>query len=514
MKINNLIIGGGITGLYLAYKSNINNTVIVEKSYRLGGRIHTYDKQNMKYDTGAGRLSSNQKLIMKLISELKLDNDLIKIDKKKHYFLNNKYYKNEKELFNDYNVKNYSGIDKLWKYVLNHKKSNDEKYLQNINLIAHLHNILDSHEVDLLLDTFGYISETVELNAYNAILTLKRDFDVEKNDFYFLLNGLSQVVNKLEIILQERGVKILKGYYLKDFNNITKNAIIVSDDLTENNYKYKNIFFTICRKDYFNIPFFRKKKYMNVLNSVTEGRLMRIFAKYPLNKNGKAWFNNLPKLITDNPILFVIPMNPDSGLIQISYSDSYFAEYWNNMNTEEEIIENLNKYLNKIYPDKKIPNPEFITLHYWPSGVHYWKPKFNSLNIRDQINEIFNKDNIYILGETYSNNQAWIEGALDTVENYLKKNVQKAGSKYYSIEEVRKHNTVDSLWTIIREKKYEGEYFVYDLTNWINDHPGGKFNIMKIGGKDGTDLFFGNVAHAGKAVEVLKKFKIGVLDKK
>ena len=56
MKINNLIIGGGITGLYLAYKSNINNTVIVEKSYRLGGRIHTYDKQNMKYDTSAGRL--------------------------------------------------------------------------------------------------------------------------------------------------------------------------------------------------------------------------------------------------------------------------------------------------------------------------------------------------------------------------------------------------------------------------------------------------------------------------
>jgi len=184
------------------------------------------------------------------------------------------------------------------------------------------------------------------------------------------------------------------------------------------------------------------------------------------------------------------------------------------MNTEEEIIENLNKYLNKIYPDKKIPNPEFITLHYWPSGVHYWKPKFNSLNIRDQINDIFNKDNIYILGETYSNNQAWIEGALDTVENYLKKNVQKAGSKYYSIEEVKKHNTVDSLWTIIGEKKYEGEYFVYDLTNWMNNHPGGKFNIMKIGGQDGTDLFFGNVAHSGKAIEVLKKFKIGVLKKK
>ena len=37
---------------------------------------------------------------------------------------------------------------------------------------------------------------------------------------------------------------------------------------------------------------------------------------------------------------------------------------------------------------------------------------------------------------------------------------------------------------------------------------------MKIGGKDGTDLFFGNAAHAGKAIEVLKKFKIGVLDKK
>ncbi len=511
---SNLIIGGGISGLYLAYKLNTSKIILIEKSYRLGGRVYTYNKNNLKYDVGAGRICSNQNLILNLIKELKLEKKLYKIDKNKHYFLNNEYYKSEKKLLQKYNINtnNYPSISSLWKYVVNHKDSNNKYYLQNINLIAHLHNILNSNEVDLLLDTFGYISETLELNAYNAISTLKRDFDVEKNDFYVLVNGLSQIIDKLEQILLNRKVKILKGHYIKNLNSSRKKAIIVTDKLQEKIYNYENIYFTICRKDYFNIPFFRKKKYMNLLNSVSDGNLMRIYAKYPLDNNGKVWFNNLPKLITDNPILFIIPINPENGLIQISYSDNYFAEYWNNMNSEEQIIKHLNKYLNKIYPKKNIPDPEFISIHYWPNGVHYWKPKFDSLDIRKQMNTILNKKNIYILGETYSNNQAWIEGALETVDDYLKENIISGGGlKEYKLEEIKKHNNVQSLWTIIREKKNNGKYYVYDLTKWINSHPGGKFNIVKIGGKDGTDLFFGNPSHAGKALQILESFKIGIL---
>jgi len=76
--------------------------------------------------------------------------------------------------------------------------------------------------------------------------------------------------------------------------------------------------------------------------------------------------------------------------------------------------------------------------------------------------------------------------------------------KTYTMEEVAKHNSKESCWSVIRGK-------VYDLTNFIYKHPGGADKILKICGKDGTDLFV--KMHGGKKTpeEILKSFEIGVL---
>jgi cytochrome b involved in lipid metabolism len=76
--------------------------------------------------------------------------------------------------------------------------------------------------------------------------------------------------------------------------------------------------------------------------------------------------------------------------------------------------------------------------------------------------------------------------------------------KTYTMEEVAKHNSKESCWTVIR-----GE--VYDLTNWIDKHPGGADKILKICGKDGTDLFVRQHGGKEKPEKVLESFKIGVL---
>jgi cytochrome b involved in lipid metabolism len=76
--------------------------------------------------------------------------------------------------------------------------------------------------------------------------------------------------------------------------------------------------------------------------------------------------------------------------------------------------------------------------------------------------------------------------------------------KTYKMEEVAKHNSKESCWSVIRGK-------VYDLTNWIDKHPGGADKILRICGKDGTDLFV--KIHGGRKnpEEILKSFEIGVL---
>ena len=76
--------------------------------------------------------------------------------------------------------------------------------------------------------------------------------------------------------------------------------------------------------------------------------------------------------------------------------------------------------------------------------------------------------------------------------------------KTYTMEEVVKHNSKESCWSVIRGK-------VYDLTNWINKHPGGADKILRICGKDGTDLFVRQHGGKEKPEKILEIFKIGVL---
>jgi L-lactate dehydrogenase (cytochrome) len=70
-----------------------------------------------------------------------------------------------------------------------------------------------------------------------------------------------------------------------------------------------------------------------------------------------------------------------------------------------------------------------------------------------------------------------------------------------SWEEIAKHTTVASLWTVIEDE-------VYDLTAWAPQHPGGLQELLDVAGKDGTAAF--QSAHHPAAVEVFKlNYRIG-----
>lgn len=78
--------------------------------------------------------------------------------------------------------------------------------------------------------------------------------------------------------------------------------------------------------------------------------------------------------------------------------------------------------------------------------------------------------------------------------------------KYYTPEEVEAHsgNSPDkSIWVV-----YKGS--VYDVTNFISEHPGGEEVILDNAGKDMTDEF-DNIGHSSKAHELLSTYKIGEL---
>ncbi|KAG6801913.1 cytochrome b5-like isoform X1 [Apis laboriosa] len=80
--------------------------------------------------------------------------------------------------------------------------------------------------------------------------------------------------------------------------------------------------------------------------------------------------------------------------------------------------------------------------------------------------------------------------------------VDTAYTKFYTREEVAKHNNNTDLWFIIHNK-------VYNVTEFTT-HPGGEEVLLEQGGQDCTEVFE-DIGHSSDARELMEKFKIGEL---
>ncbi|XP_043861196.1 cytochrome b5 isoform X1 [Dromiciops gliroides] len=75
--------------------------------------------------------------------------------------------------------------------------------------------------------------------------------------------------------------------------------------------------------------------------------------------------------------------------------------------------------------------------------------------------------------------------------------------KYYTLEEIQKHNHSKSTWLILH-------YKVYDLTKFLEEHPGGEEVLREQAGGDATENFE-DVGHSTDARELSKTYIIGEL---
>ncbi|KAF4440398.1 cytochrome-b5 reductase [Fusarium austroafricanum] len=71
----------------------------------------------------------------------------------------------------------------------------------------------------------------------------------------------------------------------------------------------------------------------------------------------------------------------------------------------------------------------------------------------------------------------------------------------FTAKEVAAHNTRGDCWTIINGK-------VYDVTKYIEDHPGGADVLIEVAGKDST-VEFDNAGHSEDAFEIMEEYLIG-----
>ncbi|KIM74985.1 hypothetical protein PILCRDRAFT_79518 [Piloderma croceum F 1598] len=78
-------------------------------------------------------------------------------------------------------------------------------------------------------------------------------------------------------------------------------------------------------------------------------------------------------------------------------------------------------------------------------------------------------------------------------------------AKVVTLEELKKHTSKDSLYVLLHEK-------VYDVTKFIDEHPGGDEVILAEAGTDATEAFE-DVGHSDEARALLPDMLIGTFDK-
>lgn len=88
-----------------------------------------------------------------------------------------------------------------------------------------------------------------------------------------------------------------------------------------------------------------------------------------------------------------------------------------------------------------------------------------------------------------------------------------ASTATYTLDQVKQHSTTTDCWAAIKAPG-ESTTGVYDLTQWVSQHPGGADKIEGLCGTDGTSAFVGKHGEDGAngaPEQRLAGFKIGTL---
>ena len=553
-KYDIIIVGGGIAGLYFLYtllndNNNLNKKILLlEGSNRFGGRVRTIKGKNKGYEAGAGRFSDDHKLLIELLQKFNIDNR-IPIPSTQKYINTNDKNNNIKSVEDTFNLEYIKDVDNILNKIIklydNNKLKEQKKGLKvsDFNLLEIVENNLNKKNSLTLYEKFPYYSELCVMNALDAINSFKNDFN-SSIQYYILKGGLEQVIQKLLdfIKVNSKGSNKSNNKSNSKSNNVTLklnsnvNSVMCNNNdnsytvcTQDFNYDTTNVVFAIDQKRLVNMKLFNKSELKVLKNSINYQPLIRVYAKYKKqNINGvkKVWFSGLNKIVTNEPIKYIIPINEDAGTIMISYTDGKHTEKIYESYINNTLNELINTSLNKLFPETKIPDPSFLEVYYFDVGCHYWTKGHYSNDYYNKIQNI--RENIYIIGEAYSTHQAWIEGALqsslDVYNNYFNnKNIDNnndnklkgganklKGSKnklnIYTLKEVQKHNSVDDGLLIVNN-------FVYKIPKeWtMINHPGGPI-IKNYLGTDATDVFKSIHESLGnRPYEILETFKVGKL---
>ena len=402
-----IIVGAGIAGLHSAYlllKEDPSLEILVCEKYKtIGGRIQTkhvlLHGQELLFEAGAGRFHMQQPRILHLINELGLTSSIQKIDSSFSFY---DIHDTPSSLPTKFVVAKLLAYGKLCSTA----------YLQNHSLLQMANYILTTHETELLVGSFGYYTELVQMNAYDAMALIIYHLN-PLLQFCILKGGLSQIIDALKARMPTLTLQC--NIEIQDIQEYSRGFRVLSKDTT---FFGKHCICALPRPQLQKFKWFSK---MSMLNKITCAPLCRIYSVFR-----EPWNKHLPKLTTNNNLRMVITGTTQHGLttLMTSYTDNHFAEFW------KRLYDLGNHTFKLVHPELvrllrettrlNVPMPLQSYFYYWECGVGYWGIGADSAKIARKILKPFPNKDLFVCGEHYSaTNQQWIEGALETSEQVV-----------------------------------------------------------------------------------------------
>ena len=404
-----IVVGGGIAGLYSAYnilKMAPKTELLVLEAYKkkwFGGRTGNVDFYGTSVVNGAGIGRKNKDhLLIDLLHNLKIPYS---------EFSDDKYYANT--IVPACNVKTILGM--LKKALKERKETGIHPTFKQFVLP-----LLGEKNYKHLTTCLGYTDYEQE-DAYDVLFNYGFDDNYGKETCLLipwskLTHKLAEFIGNKNIVFSSKVVSIKKpdcGVFLLKVEN-GKNYLC-----------HKVIIATTIKSIVELLPKFPIYKQIHGYN------FLRVYGKFD-HKSSAIMKKYVPGyIIVPGPLQKIIPINPEKGVYMIAYSDNSSAKYFKTQDLLENNEKNCAIFCSLLSIALGMEKEESARLHliaikdfYWPIGTHYCQP----LNTNEYKNRVeFMKAaqhpmyNMVVVGEVVSNDQGWVEGALDSVHKVVNK---------------------------------------------------------------------------------------------
>jgi len=401
MVYDYIIVGAGIAGLYTGLKllkaHPSKKILILEKYHYNGGRIVTYRKDGHQWEIGAGRISMRHGRVLKLMDQYGLN--LYPIEGNDTLYLDSPSYPGE--------------FDDLLKPYLEPLTALPLSALYQNTLGSLLKQIHGPQKAQDFLLMFPYWAEMKTLRADIALESFTVEFS-KKAHYCTVKEGYQAIPEAIAKDFVKRGGSIQYDTTVTDLQEsgtgvrvlVAKGEPLIAD----------RVILALHKEALDHIPFARR--HMPALKHLAMEPLVRMYAVFPL-KNGKSWFAEKSKMVTADPVRYIIPVGKDT--IMISYTEGPYARHWIDLQKKkgDKVVEQeVMKHIRSLFPDLDIPAPLLFKIHPWTSGCTYWLPgSYDVRKMSDEAHQL--SDRVFACGESISLRQAWVEGALESAETLL-----------------------------------------------------------------------------------------------